>query len=72
MKALTINVSSKHPHGVNRGYSITRRDFDVDVLNRLGFGRDEVFELVNARQYNAGVSYDPHSGVFEGTVDSTD
>lgn len=64
--------STDKPFGVNRGYSVTRVQFDMDKVRELGLNSDDIHTLMNSRQYNAGVRFDEKSGVFEGQVDSTD
>lgn len=61
-----------HPYGRNRGYSTTTVNFDPQKVKDAGLTASDIHVLMNSRQYNAGAHYDEATGVFSGSVDSTD
>ena len=56
----------------NRGYSTTSHLLDVKKVKELGLSKEDVYMAMGARNYNGGASYDEESGVFTGSIDSTD
>lgn len=61
-----------HPYGPNRGYSITTVHFDPVKVKAAGLSASDIHVLMDSRQYNAGAGYNEDTGVFKGSVDSTD
>lgn len=52
-------------------YSTTHVQLDKKRIDELELSRDEVNDLMGARGYNAGSSYDPATGKFVGKIDSS-
>lgn len=70
---ITTDRSTVYPSGIHRGYSITTIKVDRDKLKELGIRDDDVSEILQeGSSFNAGHVYDPETGFFEGTHDSTD
>lgn len=67
-----VDSTSSHPYGRNRGYSHNTWKLDPDFVKRHDLSTEDVMNLMEARNYNAGVSYDPETYTFKGSIDSTD
>lgn len=61
-----------HPYGRYRGYSTTTVRFDPEKVKAAGMTGADVHTLMNSGQFNAGARYDEATGIFTGSVDSTD
>lgn len=61
-----------HPYGRYRGYSTTTVNFDPAKVKEAGLTAADVHVLMDSRRFNAGARYDEATGVFTGSVDSTD
>lgn len=56
----------------NRGIYDSSIQLNPEKVKELGLSNSDIYMLMDAKQYNGGVSYNPETGVFRGTVDSTD
>lgn len=56
----------------NRGLYDTRVRFNVERMAELGLDKEDIMTLMGRGKFNGGVFFDQETGVFRGTVDSTD
>ena len=70
--AITVEASTNSPFGVNRGIRDTRVQFDVAKVKELGLDSEDIHTLMGRGHYNGGSRYNAETGLFTGTVDSTD
>lgn len=69
---ITYVENTNHPFGRNRGISDTRVRFNTERMAELGLDSEDIMTFMGRGRYNGGASFDPATGMFRGTVDSTD
>lgn len=68
---LIVNNSTSQPYR-NRGLYDSTVKLDTSKVKALGLSKQDVFTLLKVGDYNGGYNYDENTGVFTGTIDSTD
>ena len=64
--------STNHPFGRSRGISDITVQLDTEKVKSLGLDRNDIMLLMNSWAFNGGSGYDEATGIFKGTIDSTD
>lgn len=64
--------NANNPFGSNRGITDVRVRFNTERMAELGLDANDVHTLMGRGRYNGGASFDPETGIFKGTIDSTD
>lgn len=69
-KAITVSESTNRPYS-GAPYSSTTVQLDTENIKKHNLSESEVLDIMGSKGYNAGSSYDPKTGVFRGSVDSS-
>lgn len=69
-KTITVSENTSRPYS-GAPYSSTTVQLDKESIQKHNLSDSEVLDIMGSKGYNAGSSYDPKTGVFRGSVDSS-
>lgn len=69
-KTITVSKNTSRPYS-GAPYSSTSVQLDKESIKKHNLSDSEVLDIMGSKGYNAGSSYDPKTGIFRGSIDSS-